>query len=214
MTQSIATDQEKLTFRRYKDGDFQEKNLHKAIFIADASHECPVYVHRTPPCQSHCPSGEDIRGWLQIVRGIEKPPADLSWQQYAFQRLSQSNPFPAIMGRVCPAPCESKCNRNDVDDFVGINAVEQFIGDTASEQQFAFDQAPPLKAGRIAIIGGGPAGLAAAFQLRKKGYASVIFEAEQALGGLMRYGIPGYRIPRSTLDHEIQRILDLGDIES
>ena len=203
-----------LTFRKYRDGDNKYANFQQAIFEADHTHKCPVYVHRTPPCQGSCPSGEDIRGWLQIVRGIEKPPKDMSWQEYAFRRASEANPFPAIMGRVCPAPCEDGCNRNNVEDFVGINSVEQFIGDTAIKENFQFPQAPALSGKRIAIVGGGPAGLSAAYQLRRKGHASTIFDEHDALGGMMRYGIPGYRTPRAeVLDRETQRILDLGGIE-
>ena len=117
------------------------------------------------------------------------------------------------MGRVCPAPCQSGCNRNDVDDYVGINAVEQFIGDTAVKENYKFEEPKPLKDKKVAIIGGGPAGLTAAYQLRKMGYGSTIFEERPALGGMMRYGIPNYRTPRDILDKEIQRILDLGNVE-
>jgi NADPH-dependent glutamate synthase beta subunit-like oxidoreductase len=213
----MATSQDEmkqgLTFRLYQDGDYKTTRWQEAIFEADHSHKCPTYVHRTPPCQGSCPSGEDIRGWLQIVRGIERPPEGTSWQEYAFQRSTDANPFPSMMGRVCPAPCEDGCNRNNVEDFVGINSVEQFIGDTAFEQGFKFDTPPPLSGKRIAIVGGGPAGLAAAYQLRRLGHASTIIEMQEELGGMFRYGIPGYRTPRDYLDHEIQRILDLGDIE-
>ena len=125
--------EELLTKRRYKDGDNAHRPWVDEIFTADASHKCPTYVHRAPPCQGSCPSGEDIRGWLNIVRGIEKPPGDKPWQEYAFNRVTDANPFPAIMGRVCPAPCEDGCNRNEVEDHVGINAVEQFIGDYGLE---------------------------------------------------------------------------------
>ena len=108
-----------LTFRRFKDGEHEWESMHEQIFVGDTSHKCPTYVHKTPPCQGSCPSGEDVRGWLQIVRGIEKPPVGMSMQEYAFRRASTANPFPAMMGRVCPAPCQTGCNRNDVDDFVG-----------------------------------------------------------------------------------------------
>ncbi len=203
-----------LTFRAFKDGDHQWSSWGEAIFEGEHSHKCPTYVHRTPPCQGSCPSGEDIRGWLQIVRGMEKPPQDLSWQEYAFRRATDANPFPAMMGRVCPAPCEDGCNRNNVEDFVGINAVEQFIGDTAYREGYAFVDAAPLTGKRIAVIGGGPAGLAAAYQLRRRGIASTIFDEHDELGGMFRYGIPGYRTPREVLDHEIKRILDMGGIDT
>jgi NADPH-dependent glutamate synthase beta subunit-like oxidoreductase len=117
------------------------------------------------------------------------------------------------MGRVCPAPCEDGCNRNDVEDFVGINSVEQYIGDTAHKEGFKLAQGPALTGKKVAIIGGGPAGLAAAYQLRRRGIASTIFDDHKELGGMFKYGIPGYRTPREVLDHEIQRIVDLGDIE-
>ena len=115
-----------LTFRRYKDGDHQPLPWQAEIFDADHSHKCPTYIQSTPPCQGSCPSGEDIRGYLNIVRGVEKPPAGVSWQEYAWRRLTEANPLPSVMGRVCPAPCESGCNRNQVEDFVGINSVEHF----------------------------------------------------------------------------------------
>jgi len=146
---------QKLTFRKYEEGDSQWQDFKKQIFNEDNSHKCPTYVHRTPPCQGSCPSGEDIRGWLQIVRGMEHPPEGMTWQEYAFRRATDANPFPAMMGRVCPAPCESGCNRNNVDDFVGINSVEQFIGDTAFDEGFQFETAPDVCDKRVAIVGGG-----------------------------------------------------------
>ena len=202
------------TFRKFRDGDDSRPNLASQIFDADHTHKCPTYVHRTPPCQGSCPAGEDIRGWLQVVRGLEKPPEGMSWQEYAFRRATDANPFPSQMGRVCPAPCEDGCNRNEVEDFVGINAVEQYIGDTAVAEGFAFE-APERETGkRIAIIGGGPAGMTAAYQLRRRGHRCTIYDDHEALGGMMRFGIPGYRTPRQFLDHEIDRILALGGIET
>ena len=102
----------KLTFRRYQDGDNQPGPWNKDVVDDGESYSCPTYVHRTPPCQGSCPSGHDIRGWLAIVRGLDKPEGDTAWQEYAFQRMTMSNPFPSVMGRVCPAPCEDGCNRN------------------------------------------------------------------------------------------------------
>ncbi|HEX9720631.1 MAG TPA: FAD-dependent oxidoreductase, partial [Ramlibacter sp.] len=199
-----------LTFRRYKDGDSRPRAWQEEIFDADHSHKCPTYVQSTPPCQGSCPSGEDIRGYLNIVRGVEKPPAGMPWQEYAWRRLTEANPLPSVMGRVCPAPCESGCNRNELEDYVGINSVEHFLGEWAIEHQLAFPK-PAVRTGKkVAVIGGGPAGLSAAYQLARKGHAVTIFDERAALGGMMRYGIPGFRTPRATLDAEIQRILDLG----
>jgi len=199
-----------LTYRRFKDGDNTHRPWQEEIFTADASHKCPTYVHRTPPCQGSCPSGEDIRGWLNIARGIEKAPGDMPWQEYAFERVTNANPFPGIMGRVCPAPCEDGCNRNEVDDYVGINAVEQFIGDYALQNKLKLRSAAKESGKKVAIVGAGVAGLACAYHLRRKGHACTIIEGHEKPGGMMRYGIPGYRVPDEVLDGEIQRILDLG----
>ncbi|MDH3948112.1 MAG: NAD(P)-binding protein [Gammaproteobacteria bacterium] len=200
---------EKLTFRMFEDGDNQWGSMATMIFNEDTSHKCPTYVNRTPPCQGSCPSGEDIRGWLDIVRGIEKPAGDMSMQEYAFRRSTNANPFPSVMGRVCPAPCEDGCNRNEVEDHVGINSVEQYIGDSALDAGFKFE-AGSETGKKVAIIGGGPAGLAGAYQLRRKGHAVTLFDNHETLGGMMKYGIPGYRTPRDVLDGEINRIVEMG----
>jgi glutamate synthase (NADPH/NADH) small chain len=199
----------KHTYRRYKDGDHEWKRMSEKIFEADHTHKCPTYVHKTPPCQGSCPSGEDIRGWLNIVRGIEKPAEGTDWQEYAFRRSTDANPFPSVMGRVCPAPCEDGCNRNEVEDHVGINSVEQFIGDWALNNKLAFEAGADTGK-KVAVIGGGPAGLAAAYQLRRAGHAVTLFDDHEHLGGMMRYGIPGYRTPRDVLDGEINRIIAMG----
>jgi NADPH-dependent glutamate synthase beta subunit-like oxidoreductase len=199
-----------LTFRRYKDGDEKPLPWQQEIFDADHSHKCPTYIQSTPPCQGACPSGEDIRGYLNIVRGVEKPPAGVPWQEYAWRRLTEANPLPSVMGRVCPAPCESGCNRNEVEDFVGINSVEHFLGEWAIEHKLAFPKPTESSDKKVAVIGAGPAGLSAAYQLALKGHAVTIFDERAELGGMMRYGIPGFRTPRDVLDAEIQRILDLG----
>ncbi len=207
---AVSNEEMKLTFRRFKEGEKAPEAWDDWIFQASWSHKCPTYVHRTPPCQGSCPSGEDIRGWLAIARQMEKPPKDMTWQEYAFRRSTDANPFPSVMGRVCPAPCQQGCNRNQVEDFVGINAVEQFIGDHALANGFKFN-APAQESGKkVAIIGGGPAGLSAAYHLRRKGHACTIFDDHAELGGMMRYGIPGYRTPRNVLDGEIGRILEMG----
>ncbi len=210
MSSPAQTESQPLTFRRFRDGEYQWKDLHQKIFNADHSHKCPTYIQSTPPCQGSCPSGEDIRGYLNIVRGMEKPPAGMSWQEYAWRRLTEANPFPSIMGRVCPAPCETGCNRNEVEDHVGINSVEHYLGEWAIKNGMKFN-APGKRSGKsVAVIGGGPAGLSCAYQLALKGHDVTIFDEREYLGGMMRYGIPGFRTPREVLDAEIQRILDLG----
>jgi len=130
-------------------------------------------------------------------------------QEYAFRRSTTANPFPSVMGRVCPAPCQDGCNRNQVEDFVGINAVEQFIGDSALEMKLKFTSGKDTGK-KIAVIGGGPAGLAAAYQARLKGHAVTLFDNHKTLGGMMKYGIPGYRTQRDVLDGEIDRIIEMG----
>lgn len=205
-----------LTFRRYTEGESAPRTFRDKIFQAGYSHKCPTYIQSTPPCQGSCPAGEDIRSYLSIVRGVEKPPmgADgkptMPWQEYAWRRLTDANPFPAVMGRVCPAPCESGCNRNEVEDHVGINSVEHFLGEYAIAHQLKFPPPPAPTGKKVAVIGGGPAGLSCAYHLVKKGHAVTIFDEHEHLGGMMRYGIPGFRTPRPVLDAEIQRILDLG----
>jgi len=216
MSTTAETATRPLTFRKFKDGDHEWTDLHQKIFSADHSHKCPTYIQSTPPCQGSCPSGEDIRGYLNIVRGMEKPPVGkdgkplMSWQEYAWRRLTEANPFPSIMGRVCPAPCETGCNRNEVEDHVGINSVEHYLGEWAIENKLAY-VAPEQRSGKkVAVIGGGPAGLSCAYQLALKGHEVTVFDEREFLGGMMRYGIPGFRTPREVLDAEIQRILDLG----
>src|SRR5450756_1191609 len=148
----------KITFRRYRDGDEEHLPWKEEIFDASHSHKCPTYVQATPPCQGNCPAGEDIRSWLNIVRGVEKPPvgADgkptIPWQEYAWRRLTECNPFPAIMGRVCPAPCQDGCNRAKVEDYVGINAVEHFLGNYAIEKGLGFAKPEKETGKRIAIV--------------------------------------------------------------
>lgn len=213
---TTPTQETRLTFRRFKDGDAKVR-MHDKIFQAGHSYKCPTYIQSTPPCQGSCPAGEDIRRYLQIARGMEKPPVgpdgkpSMPWQEYAWRVLTEANPFPSVMGRVCPAPCESGCNRNEVEDHVGINSVEHFLGEYAIQNNLKFNKPDVKPSGKkVAVIGGGPAGLSCAYQLVRMGHAVTIFDEHEQLGGMMRYGIPGFRTPRKILDAEIQRILDLG----
>jgi NADPH-dependent glutamate synthase beta subunit-like oxidoreductase len=166
--------------------------------------ERAVYVDRVPPCSNGCPAGEDVRGWLYEAE--EGGPA----YERAWRRIMESNPFPAVMGRVCYHPCETACNRGQLDESVGINAVERFLGDEAIRQGWRVDVDTPATGHRVLVVGAGPAGLAAAYQLARLGHQVTIKEAGRAAGGMMRYGIPRYRLPREVLDAEVQRILDLG----
>ncbi len=162
----------------------------------------PVYLDRIPPCNSTCPAGENIQGWLYHAESGD--------YEAAWRVLVEDNPLPAIMGRVCYHPCETACNRAQVDETVGINSVERFLGDEALKQGWKLP-APAAETGkRVLIVGAGPSGLSAAYHLRRLGHQVKIVEAGPLAGGMMRFGIPAYRLPRAVLDAEVQRILDLG----
>lgn len=210
MVEMVAQETKALSFRRYKDGDFAPRPWQEEIFKAGWSHKCPTYIQRTAPCTGSCPSGHDIRGWFNIIRGIDKPPAGMAWQEYAWRKMVDANPFPAIMGRVCPAPCEKGCNRNAVEDHLGINATEHYIGDWAIENGLKFDLPTAETGKKVAVVGGGVGGLSAAYQLRRMGHAVTVFESRPRLGGMLEYGLPAYRTPRDVVRAEIQRILDMG----
>lgn len=166
--------------------------------------ERPVYVTLLPPCAGGCPAGEDVREWLHDAEdggdGYER----------AWRRIMETNPFPAVMGRICYHPCETACNRATLDEAVGINSVERFLGDEAIRRGWTVtaDVAPTGR--RVLVVGSGPAGLSAAYHLTRLGHAVTVVEAAPEPGGMMRYGIPAYRLPRDVLDAEIQRLLAMG----
>ena len=164
--------------------------------------ERPVYVDRLPPCNSACPAGENIQGWLAHAESGD--------YEAAWRVLTQDNPMPAVMGRVCYHPCETSCNRAQLDSAVGINSVERFLGDEALRRGWAFDKPPGRTGKRILIVGAGPSGLSAAYHLARAGHDVVMRDAGPYAGGMMRFGIPKYRLPREILDGEVQRILHLG----
>ncbi len=164
--------------------------------------ERPVYVDRLPPCNAECPAGEDIQGWLFH--------AESGNYEAAWRHLTRDNPFPAIMGRVCYHTCETVCNRGKIDTAVGIDSVERFLGDEALAQRWRFD-APKKETGKhVLVVGAGPSGMSAAYHLRRLGHAVTVHEAGPLLGGMMRFGIPKYRLPRDVLDAEMQRIVEMG----
>jgi 2-oxoacid:acceptor oxidoreductase delta subunit (pyruvate/2-ketoisovalerate family) len=164
--------------------------------------ERPVYVHRMPPCNHGCPAGENIQQWLYHA---ESGDYETAWRE-----LVKDNPLPAVMGRVCYHPCETACNRAQVDDAVGIHGVERFLGDEAIKHDWKLTVDAEPSGKRVLIVGAGPSGLSAAYQLARRGHAVTIREAGPMAGGMMRFGIPQYRLPRDVLDAEVKRILDLG----
>ena len=164
--------------------------------------ERPIYVDRMPPCNAQCPAGEDIQGWLFH--------AESGNYEAAWRHLTRDNPFPAIMGRVCYHSCESVCNRAKIDTAVGIDSVERFLGDEALKQGWRFTL-PKEETGRhVLVVGAGPSGMSAAYQLRRQGHAVTVMDAGPRLGGMMRFGIPKYRLPREVLDAEMLRIVEMG----
>ena len=162
----------------------------------------PLYVDRLPPCNHACPAGENIQGWLYHAESGD--------YEVAWRALTADNPLAAIMGRVCYHPCEGACNRGKLDEAVGINSVERFLGDEAIKQGWKFAAPETESDKRVLIVGAGPSGLSAAYHLRRLGHGVKIVDAGPRAGGMMRCGIPKYRLPRDVLDAEIQRILDLG----
>ena len=162
----------------------------------------PIYVDRLPPCNAACPAGEDIQGWLALAEAGE--------YEAAWAALTENNPLPAIMGRVCYHPCETACNRAQIDEAVGINSVERFLGDVAIARGWAFAKPKTETGKRVLVVGAGPAGLSAAYHLRRLGHSVTIREAGPLAGGMMRFGIPKYRLPRDVLDAEVKRIADMG----
>jgi NADPH-dependent glutamate synthase beta subunit-like oxidoreductase len=164
--------------------------------------ERPVYVDGLPPCNHACPAGENIQAWLYAAE-------DGSYEQ-AWRVLVNDNPFPAVMGRVCYHPCETACNRAQLDTAVGINSVERFLGDEAIKQSWRLPEPGPATGKRVLVVGAGPAGLSAAYHLRRAGHEVEIQDAGEQPGGMMRLGIPTFRLPRDILDIEIARLLDLG----
>jgi NADPH-dependent glutamate synthase beta subunit-like oxidoreductase len=166
--------------------------------------ERPVYVHRLPPCSNACPAGEDVQRWL-----YEAEEGDGGYER-AWRKIMEDNPFPAIMGRVCYHPCETSCNRGQLDEAVGISSVERFLGDQAIEEGWTVEVPAPPSGKRVLVVGAGPSGLSAAYHLTRLGHEVTIHEARPMAGGMMRFGIPKYRLPRDVLDAEVQRILDMG----
>lgn len=167
----------------------------------------PVYRDKTPPCNHACPTGEQIQKYLDHVKHDRYLDGYLT--------ILEDNPMPAVTGRVCYHPCETACNRAVHDEPIGIRGVERFLGDFGLKlaDNPVKPALPPLNGQTVAIVGSGPGGLGCAYHLRRKGYASVIFEALDQPGGMLRAGIPAWHLPGEILDAEIAKLLDLGGIE-
>ena len=151
---------------------------------------------------SACPAGERPQEWLAH--------AEEGNYRAAWDALVRDNPIPAVMGRACYHPCETACNRGKLDSAVSIHAVERFLGDLAIREHWRLPDPGKPTGKRVLVIGGGPSGLSAAYQLALAGHAVTLREAAPALGGMMRYGIPRYRLPRDVLDAEVARIVEMG----
>ncbi|KZS76561.1 glutamate synthase [Mycobacterium kansasii] len=176
--------------------------LHGARRAGPVRDRRPVYVDLLPPCNAGCPTGENIQAWLAHARAGR--------HEQAWRQLVADNPFAAIHGRVCYHPCESVCNRAHLDGAVAIHAVERFLGDTARDQGWQCEPAPQRTGKRVLVVGAGPSGLSAAYHLARLGHHVEVRDAGAEPGGMMRYGIPSYRLPRDVLDAEIERIAALG----
>jgi NADPH-dependent glutamate synthase beta subunit-like oxidoreductase len=176
--------------------------LHGRSRAGPVRQQRPVYVDLLPPCNAGCPAGENIQAWLAH--------AEAGDHERAWRQLVADNPMPAIHGRVCYHPCESVCNRASLDSAVSIHSVERFLGDLALERGWSFDPPPTRSGKRVLVIGAGPSGLSAAYHLARLGHEVEIRDAGERPGGMMRYGIPAYRMPRDVLDGELDRIAALG----
>ena len=164
--------------------------------------ERPIYVNLLPPCNKACPAGENIQQWLYHA---EEGNYEAAWRE-----IMANNPLPAVMGRVCYHECQTACNRTQVDEAVGINAIERFLGDKALEEGWSVAPLGPASGKTVLVVGAGPSGISAAYHLARLGHSVTVRDDGEKPGGMMRYGIPSYRLPRGILDQEIGRIAAMG----
>ncbi len=191
----------------------EESGTEKVVAFGDSSHKCPTYVQLRPPCTSGCPAGNEIRAWLTIVQlGKLKGRSPEESYTLAWHEASKTTPFPAVCGRVCPYPCETSCNRSNKEDgATNIHGFERWLGDFGIQHGLKHRKLTrQISEQKVAVIGAGPAGLSCAFQLARHGYPVTVFEAFAEAGGMLRYGIPAYKLPRDILDAEIAAISGMG----
>ncbi len=172
----------------------------------------PYGVTKLPPCGNACPNHNQIRTMLMTLQKFEdrEVPKEVALEK-AFYTFMETTPFPSVCGRVCPHPCETDCNRKDKEGAVKINKVERFIGDYGLEKKLLPKKlTEETKSQKIAIVGSGPGGISCAYHLARRGYKVTVFEAFPKTGGMLRYGIPYYRLPADILDAEINRVIDMG----
>ena len=172
----------------------------------------PVQVEKAAPCQVNCANCGDIRGWIGIVAQRHKTGVsrDEALAQ-AWRVISDVNPFPATLGRICPHPCESHCNRSELDEPLAINAMERFLGDYGIAHDLPLPRFRSKEAKEsVGVIGAGPSGLSFAYQMSRRGYPVTVYDAREKAGGMLRFGVPDYRLPQDILDAEIRKIIDLG----
>ena len=162
----------------------------------------PFYEDKASPCSAACPVGNDIVAFIQKVTEGDF--------EGAWNLIQEENPFPGVCGRVCFHPCESKCNRRDYDEPIAIHALERFVSDFASHLNKKIKKATGARKEKVAVIGSGPAGMSCAYHLAKLDYDVTVFESSSFTGGMLRTGIPSYRLPKDVLDREISNIAELG----
>ncbi|MHC4778071.1 MAG: FAD-dependent oxidoreductase, partial [Planctomycetota bacterium] len=172
----------------------------------------PKHVEKMPPCRDACPSGNKVREFVTVIGQAERAgkPIEQAFEE-AFGIYTETSPFPAVCGRVCPHPCESGCNRGELDGAVNINKAERSVGDYGLEKGLKLTKAEDAAgSGKVAVVGAGPGGISCAYQLARQGYEVTVFEAAEQAGGMLRWGIPRYRLPANIIDGEIQKVLDMG----
>jgi len=187
---------EGMVVRTTTDDLVKSRRMALELLLSDHYGDCVA------PCKLACPVGIDIQGYIGLIANGE--------YREALKLIKESNPLPLVCGRVCPRFCETKCRRNLVDGPVAINALKRFVADyDLNNGDQYIPEVKPATGHRVAIVGGGPAGLSAAYYLTIEGHEVTIFESNPQLGGMLRYGIPEYRLPKAILDKEIDAITNL-----